>query len=58
MMSKWLVQSNPEEVTPLDDFKQHISGIKCWCKPILDETTLVHNAMDKREEYENGRKLS
>ncbi len=54
----WLFQSNPAEVTPVGDLKPHVAGEDCWCKPKLDDGVLVHNAMDKREEYEQGRKLS
>jgi hypothetical protein len=55
---KWLATSNPPEVMPLDDLKLHESGMNCWCKPADDDGVIVHHSMDKREEYENGRKPS
>lgn len=46
-------------VYPLNDFRDHeTEGTTCWCKPEIDEETVVHNSMDRREEYENGRKMS
>jgi len=52
---KWLAQTNPEEVTPIDDLRPHDSGAGCWCKPFMAENTIVHNALDGRENtYEKG----
>ena len=48
-------------VTPVDDLREHESSPGCWCKPTQDaeEPGLwVHHSMDRREEYEEGRKLS
>ena len=45
-------------VIPTDDLKSHQPTAECWCKPFDpfgDADTLVHNAMDKREEFEQGR---
>lgn len=50
-------------ITPKDDLYKHIIDAKgsCWCKPYLDptddDTTYVHNAYDRREDYENGYRL-
>lgn len=55
----WTAYADPTEVVPNNDLMPHISGAGCWCKPKLDEEVLVHNSMDKREEYERGeRKVS
>ena len=54
---KWLAQNNPPEVTPIDDLRTHEEGLSCWCKPVLDDEVIVHNTLDGREAYENGRKL-
>lgn len=45
---------------PVDDLREHECNSACWCKPEQDEETLVwiHNSMDRREEYEEGRKPS
>jgi hypothetical protein len=53
-------------VVPIDDLREHDTdnaGGRCWCRPeeTFDEhnnTIWVHHAMDRREEYEEGRKLS
>lgn len=53
--------NNKVHVIPVDDLREHITSVDCFCKPITDdedENVIVHNAMDKREEYENGRNLS
>ena len=49
-------------VAPVNDFKEHVcerfSGTTCWCNPRRDdecENVVVHNSMDERETYENGR---
>lgn len=42
-------------VIPTDDLKSHQPTAQCWCRPFDDEGVLVHNAMDKREEFERGR---
>jgi hypothetical protein len=44
---------------PLRDLRDHTCGTDCWCKPTqdLEQPGLwIHHAMDKREEYEEGRK--
>lgn len=53
---KWLSQTNPAEVTPIDDLRPHESGLKCWCHPFMADEVIVHNAMDTREyTYELGK---
>lgn len=46
-------------VVPVNDLREHeTDGKKCWCKPRLsteNENIIIHNSMDRREEYENGR---
>jgi hypothetical protein len=48
---------NDLHVTPINDLRDHILSADCWCKPEWDEGIFVHNSMDRREEYEEGRKL-
>ncbi len=46
---------------PLDDWKEHeTDGDDCWCNPRIEEDgkLIVHNSMDERESYEEGRELS
>jgi hypothetical protein len=48
-------------VMPIDDLKPHnCDGGKCWCNPEydLENDMWIHNSMDRREEYECGRKPS
>ena len=45
-------------VLPIDDLKPHEEKEDCWCKPNVEDGVAVHNAMDKREEYENGRPMN
>lgn len=49
-------------IYPLNDLKEHVTdGSPCWCNPEVDEDDchiIYHNSMDRREEYERGRKLS
>lgn len=48
-----------QHIYPLNDLREHTTdGTPCWCKPVEDGELIIHNAMDKREEYETGRKLS
>jgi hypothetical protein len=45
-------------VVPLNDLREHIASLDCWCKPTEEDEwpdVLVHNSMDRREEYEAGR---
>ena len=46
-------------VVPVDDLREHELTIDCWCNPEEDDeepTVIIHNAMDERETYENGRR--
>ena len=47
----------PPHVFPLSDYRPHVA-IDCWCQPTDQDGILVHHAMDEREQYEEGRKLS
>lgn len=65
MSGPWevLADQRPIHVMPRGDLREHVAdGIKCWCNPVRDieeESVIVHNAMDRRELYEEGeRKLS
>jgi hypothetical protein len=64
-MSGWEVRGipgNPENhVVPVEDIKPHFLDRQCWCGPTpddVDDDLIVHHAMDKREEYECGRRPS
>jgi len=64
----WKVNSKTVEgiwrahVMPLNDLRNHIESIWCWCKPLRDDednSILIHNSADDREKYERGeRKLT
>lgn len=59
--SGWRVEKNAAGtacVYPLNDFREHDIDGPCWCRPFDDEGILVHNSMDGRERYEEGRKPS
>jgi len=44
-------------VVPVDDLCEHITDRECWCNPSVDDDLVViHNSMDERESYEEGRK--
>jgi nicotinamide mononucleotide adenylyltransferase len=48
-------------VIPVEDLREHDVSVKCWCKPTPDDEepwVWVHHSMDKREEYEEGRRTS
>ena len=48
-------------VVPVNDLREHVLRLDCWCHPKQDEeetSVVVHNAMDRREEYEQGRSMS
>ncbi len=45
-------------IVPIGDLRDHEADPACWCSPTEDPDDLgiwVHNAMDRREEYERGR---
>jgi hypothetical protein len=47
-------------VMPVNDLREHESAADCWCRPRRDEEeprVLIHNSMDERESYEQGRKF-
>lgn len=47
-------------VMPEGDLREHQESRDCWCKPQPDAeepSVLIHNALDRRESYEQGRKL-
>lgn len=53
--------SGTHHVYPVNDLREHeTDGKPCWCNPRIEEDgmLIVHNSMDKREEYEQGRKPS
>lgn len=60
MCSKWYSQT-PEDVVhvyPRGDLRDHEMTRKCWCNPVEEEAgIIVHNSLDGRTDYEQGRKL-
>lgn len=49
----------PATVFPIGDWREHDpDDPQCWCRPRWDDGVLVHNAMDQREAYEEGRPMS
>jgi hypothetical protein len=45
-------------IYPIADLRPHVlEGVDCWCRPRLEDGLVIHNAMDERETYEQGRKL-
>lgn len=47
-------------VLPINDLREHKQSAACWCRPRRDEDeerVVIHNSMDQRETYEQGRKL-
>ena len=45
-------------VLPINDLREHEETDQCWCRPARDEeepSVVIHNSMDRREEYERGR---
>lgn len=60
---KWCLfgafEDKPAVVFPIGDLRDHDpDNAGCWCRLIWDDGVLVHHAMDRREEYERGRKVS
>jgi len=48
-------------VWPLNDLRKHDLTKDCWCDPRKDYEEFdlyIHRLMDKRELYEQGRKMS
>lgn len=61
------MNSNVHHVYPEGDLKEHVTNEyparQYWCNPEIEDvegggTVVIHNSMDRREEYENGRKSS
>lgn len=55
------IEGRYQHVCPIDDLREHYLMNSCWCYPTPDEeelTVIVHHAMDNRESYEEGRKMS
>ena len=49
-----------QHIYPTNDLREHIFSDEgeCWCNPDVSEDGLaIHNSMDERETYEEGRKL-
>lgn len=62
-MSQWKSlgpwEGKPATVFPLNDLREHDpDDRKCWCQPRYEDGILIHNSMDRREEFECGRKAS
>ena len=46
-------------VWPANDLREHdIDNDRCWCCPWYSDHILVHQSADRREEFEQGRKVS
>jgi len=59
-MSSWVCEyfGLLAHVIPINDLKPHDKRPDCWCKPTEDYEAVglyVHNSMDRREEYEQGK---
>jgi hypothetical protein len=53
----WVMMKDPWEAFPTDDLLQHCKGVSCACHPAYnDEDVLLHNAFDRREDYETGKR--
>lgn len=47
-------------VLPINDLREHQEALDCWCNPTPDHeepSVIIHNSMDGRESYEEGRKF-
>jgi hypothetical protein len=56
-LADWYDLDNPFHVYPVNDLRDHITdGGKCWCNPSVKDNVVIHNSMDERESYEQGRK--
>jgi len=63
-MTGWDIVKVPTgriHVMPLDDLRPHVASDTCWCHPSEDdeepinEQLLIHHALDRREDFENGK---
>lgn len=53
----YMKQVRETHVMPEYDYKPHEMSSKCWCRPDTeDEGFFVHNSMDGREDFEEGRR--
>lgn len=56
-----LIMTGPKReqyhITPTNDLKEHEEAKTCWCNPreenYLGADVIVHNSLDRREEFEN-----
>ena len=51
-----------QHIYPTNDLREHDLTPNCWCKPTVEcpddySHIIIHNSMDERETYEEGRKL-
>jgi hypothetical protein len=44
------------EVIPNGDLREHVEGDECWCHPYIEDGVIIHNPMDGRVDYEEGRR--
>ena len=61
LVSCMYIDNNVYHIVPVADLREHLSSPQCWCKPVQDDqdpNLWLHNSMDRREEYERGRKPS
>lgn len=52
------VADDEVHIVPSRDLREHLRSKDCWCNPSMDEedeSIIIHNALDGREKYENGR---
>jgi len=42
-------------VYPKNDLKEHNISIDCWCGAIVEGGVVVHNSLDRREDYEHAK---
>ena len=45
-------------VVPCGDLKRHQLDPVCWCTPVIEDGIVIHNAADRREDYEQGKLMS
>ena len=56
----WLAVALPNgehHVIPIDDLRPHDESTTCFCGPTEEDGVQVHHSIDRREDYETGRKL-
>ena len=50
--------SDYQHIYPVNDLREHEISASCWCNSKWDmDGLIIHNAMDGRESYEQGRKM-